>query len=93
LRVGSTPLRHHSYQLKEKTVSRQREPAAGEMMAHWLRALAVLPEDPGSIPSTHMAAQNHSITLVPGGLIPSSDLQRHQAHTWYTGKHPYTQNQ
>jgi hypothetical protein len=28
---------------------------AGEM-AQWLRALAALPEDPGSIPSTHMTA-------------------------------------
>jgi hypothetical protein len=28
-------------------------------MAQPLRALAVLPEDPGSIPSTHMAAHNH----------------------------------
>ena len=30
---------------------------AGEM-AQWLRALTVLPEDPSSIPSTHMAAYN-----------------------------------
>ena len=28
---------------------------AGEM-AQWLRALAALPEDPGSVPSTHMTA-------------------------------------
>jgi hypothetical protein len=27
-------------------------------MAQWLRALAALPEDPGSISSTHMAAHN-----------------------------------
>ena len=25
----------------------------------WLRALTALAEDPGSIPSTHMAAKNH----------------------------------
>ena len=30
---------------------------AGEM-AQWLRALTALPEDPGSILSTHMAAHN-----------------------------------
>jgi hypothetical protein len=30
---------------------------AGEM-AEWLRALLALPEDPGSIPSTLMAAYN-----------------------------------
>jgi hypothetical protein len=30
---------------------------AGEM-AQWLRAPAALPEDPGSIPSTHKAAYN-----------------------------------
>ena len=27
-------------------------------MAQWLRTLAVLPKDPGSIPSPHMAAHN-----------------------------------
>ena len=31
---------------------------AGEM-SQWLRELASLPKDPGSIPSTHMAAHNH----------------------------------
>jgi hypothetical protein len=30
---------------------------AGEV-AQWLKALAALPENPGSIPSTHMAADN-----------------------------------
>jgi hypothetical protein len=30
---------------------------AGEE-AQWLRALAAFPEDPGSIPSAHMAAHN-----------------------------------
>jgi len=30
---------------------------AGEM-AQWIRALAVLPEDPSSIPSNHMVAHN-----------------------------------
>jgi hypothetical protein len=31
--------------------------STGEM-AQWLRTLAVLPKDPGSIPSIHMAAHN-----------------------------------
>jgi hypothetical protein len=31
---------------------------AGEMAQHWLRALAALPEDQASIPSTNMAAYN-----------------------------------
>jgi hypothetical protein len=31
---------------------------AGEM-AEWLRSLAALPEDPGLISSTHMAANNY----------------------------------
>ena len=35
----------------------KKEAVAGEM-AQWIRALAALPEDPGSIPSTHMAAHN-----------------------------------
>jgi hypothetical protein len=41
-------------------------------MAQQLGALAVLPEVPGSIPSTHMAAHSSqlSVTPVPGG--PSS---------------------
>lgn len=28
-------------------------------MSWWLRTLAVLPEDPGSIPSTHTTAHKH----------------------------------
>ena len=35
-------------------------------MAHLLRALAALAEDPGSVPSTHTAAHNHLLTQVPG---------------------------
>jgi hypothetical protein len=35
-------------------------------MAQQVRALAVLPEDLGSIPRTHM-----SVILVPGNLTPS----------------------
>jgi len=36
-------------------------------MAQWLRALAVFPEDLGSIFSTYIAAQNPFETLVGGG--------------------------
>jgi hypothetical protein len=46
-------------------------------MAQWLRVLALLLEDPGSIPSTHVTADN-CLTSVPGDLVPSSDLHRHQ---------------
>jgi hypothetical protein len=42
-------------------------------MAHQLRALAALPADPGSIPSTHTGAHN-SVTPIPENLTPS---QRH----------------
>ena len=41
----------------EKNWQRERMRGAGEM-AQQLGALAVLPEDLGSIPSTHMAAHN-----------------------------------
>jgi hypothetical protein len=49
-------------------------------MAQWLRALAALPEDLGSILCTLMAA----VAAVPGDLMPSSGLQRHQVHMWFT---------
>ena len=51
----------------------------GEMV-QWLRALAPLPEDPGSIPSTHMAAHN-GLTPVP------KDLALSHRHT-HAGKTP-----
>jgi len=35
-------------------------------MVQWLRAVAALPKDPGSIPSIHMAVQKLSITSFPG---------------------------
>jgi hypothetical protein len=40
-------------------------------MAHWLRILAVLPEDQGSIPSTHNGSSELSVTPVPGDPTPS----------------------
>ena len=46
-------------------------------MAQRLRALATtLPEDPGSIPSTHMAADNFPKTPAPGNpTLSHTDLQ------------------
>jgi hypothetical protein len=50
-------------------------------MAQWLRALAALPEDPGSIPSTYMTAHHSplSITLVPE--LPTPSHRHMQANT------------
>jgi hypothetical protein len=44
-------------------------------LAQWLRALAALSEDPGSIPRTHMTAYN---CQVQGNLIPSYTLTSRQ---------------
>lgn len=49
-------------------------------MVQWWKALAALPQGTGSIGSTHMAAHNH-LTLVPGDLIPSSDIHGHSMQT------------
>jgi hypothetical protein len=58
---------------------------AGEM-APRLRALAALSKDPGSMPSTHMIAQD-SITLFPRDLSPSSGLL---VHCMYMKERLYT---
>lgn len=58
-----------------------------EEMAQQLRAFDVLLEDPGSGPSTHMAAHQLSVIPVPGDPVPSSDFHRHQAHMWYIDIH------
>lgn len=52
----------------EKT---QEESGGGGEIAHPLKALVALPDDLGSVPSTH-------ITAVPGVPIPSSDLHQQQ---------------
>jgi hypothetical protein len=49
-------------------------------MAQWLKPLAALPEDLGSISSTHMMAHNHPITPVPGDPTPSSGVHGKCAH-------------
>ena len=46
------------------------------MAAQQVRALAVLPEDWGSISGTHMG----STSLVTGDLTPSSGLHEHNMH-------------
>jgi hypothetical protein len=56
-------------------------------LAQWLRALAVLPEDPGLIPSTHMVAYNHlqlqfQEVLCP--LLTAKDTSSHMVQT-HTG--------
>lgn len=57
--------------------------------ARWLRALRILPEDPGLVPSTHMAALNH-LTPVLGDLMPSSGLQGNCMHMVH--RNTYRQN-
>lgn len=52
---------------------------SGEM-AQELRIL-VLAEDPDLISSTHMVANDLSVTPVPRDPVPSSDPQGHQACT------------
>ena len=47
----------HSNDRDYKLQSQEAVWGAGEM-AQWLRALTAPPEDPGSIPSTHMAARS-----------------------------------
>lgn len=51
---------------------------AGEL-ARWVRALALLPGDLGSIPGTHRAAK-HSLTSVSGHRAFSSGFQWHCMH-------------
>lgn len=42
---------------------------------------AAVLEDPGSLSSTHMAAQP-SVIPVPGNLMPSSGFGEHWSYTW-----------
>jgi hypothetical protein len=51
-------------------------------MAKWLRALAVFPENLGSVPSTHVSLRL-SATPVPEDLLASLDI----AHKWGTNIH------
>ena len=58
----------------------RRRSGAGEM-TQWLKALAVLPEDPGPVSSTHTGGSQLPKTLGPGNSVLSSDLFGYQ----YTG--------
>ena len=58
---------------------------AGDL-ARQLRSLVAFVEDPGLVPSIHMAAQNY-LTLVSRNPMSSSDVHRHQACRWYTNIH------
>ena len=55
-------------------------------MTKWLRALTALPEDPDSIPNTHIVAQN-CLTTVPGDLMSFSRLHGYQTHMCCTDIH------
>jgi imidazoleglycerol phosphate synthase glutamine amidotransferase subunit HisH len=58
-------------------------------MAQWLRALAVLPEDLSSVPSTHDGSQPSVTPVLGGNLMPSSGLHGHCMHIVhnYTSRH------
>ena len=55
-------------------------------MAQWLRALTVLPEDLGLIPSNHMAAHN-PLTPVLEDIMPSSGQVLHTCGAGKTSIH------
>jgi hypothetical protein len=63
-------------------------------MAQWLRALATLPEDLGSIPSIQVDSSQPSVMSVPGDPVPCPRFYEHQACMLYTdiqaGKHIHT---
>jgi hypothetical protein len=54
--MSCVPSRPHS---EKKIVLKNKIKIGAGDMAQQLRALPALPENPGSIPSTHMAAHNH----------------------------------
>ena len=56
---------------------------AGEM-AKWLRVLAVLPENPSSIPSNRMVAHNHPVSGVTLPQVPGCKTYIHAGKTPYT---------
>lgn len=60
-------------------------------MADWVRALAVLAEDPGLVPSIHMATQLSVNSISRGSMSPllASSEARHtcDAHTYMQAKY------
>lgn len=64
-------------------------------MVQRLRTLAVLAEDPGSVPSTYMVDGNHrnSSSRESSALFwPPLALHTHGAQTFIQVQHVYTQN-
>jgi hypothetical protein len=61
-------------------------------MIQWLKVLAVFPEDPGLVLSTHMAAHNYLMPL-SGAPIPSIGVHGDCMHvvlkTYMQAKHSY----
>lgn len=55
-------------------------------MAQQLRALALLPEDPGPISSTTMVSYKQSVSRLPKNPIPSLTTVG-TVQTWYTYMH------
>lgn len=66
----------------EKEQQKKRINGTGEMV-QWLKAPAILLEDLGLVPSTHVTAHN-LYTPVPGNLTPSTGLFRKSIHMMYT---------
>lgn len=54
--------------------------------------MAVHPEDPGSIPSTHIAVTPLSVTPAPGHPVPSSDLLPQAPGTLVVHRHACREN-
>jgi hypothetical protein len=64
-------------------------------MAQWLRALAPLPEDLGSVPNTHISWFITTCTTALRDPIPSSALLKHVytrgVHIHHTHTHTHTE--
>jgi hypothetical protein len=77
------------YIFKKKKKQRQ---IRGAEIAQLLRVSAALPEDPSSIPTTHMVSNPLSRTLVQKYPIPLCRGPRHAhaAQTYMQAKHSYT---
>ena len=61
-------------------------------MAQHLRTLDALPEDPGSIPSTHIPSSQLAMTPVPKDLMPSSGFYQPLYTCVHTEAGTYTHN-
>lgn len=56
-------------------------------MAQWLSIFFVLPENLGSIYSTHRIANSYLKTPVPGNVVFASGLFGNLARMWFTETH------